>query len=132
MGNHFHLLLETPLPNLFAGMKWLLGTFSQGWNRSCQRQGYVFQGRYKSVPVNSSDTDLYYFRIMADYIYLNPAREGLAGGRAGTLAGYRWSSLLSYAGGNREQQFHSNSKRHHPAENIPTVRPKPNKLRMER
>ena len=29
MGNHFHLLLETPEPNLMTGMKWLLGTFSQ-------------------------------------------------------------------------------------------------------
>ena len=33
MGNHFHLLLETPEPNLVAGMKWMLGVFSQGWNR---------------------------------------------------------------------------------------------------
>lgn len=99
MGNHFHLLLETPRPNLVEGMKWLLGTFSQGWNRSRQRQGHVFQGRYKSVPVNSSDADTYYFRIVADYIHLNPARAGLAGGKAGKLVGYRWSSLLSYAGG---------------------------------
>jgi REP element-mobilizing transposase RayT len=33
MGNHFHVLLETPEPNLVAGMKWVLGVFSQGWNR---------------------------------------------------------------------------------------------------
>ena len=33
MGNHFHLLLETPEPNLVRGMKWWLGVFSQGWNR---------------------------------------------------------------------------------------------------
>jgi len=99
MGNHFHLLLETPLPNLVAGMKWLLGTFSQGWNRARKRQGHVFQGRYKSVPVNGSDADAYYFRIVADYIHLNPARAGLAGGSAGKLAGYRWSSLRSYAAG---------------------------------
>ena len=99
MGNHFHLLIETPRPNLVAGMKWLLGTFSQGWNRARLRQGHVFQGRYKSVPLNSSDADPYYFRIVADYIHLNPARAGLAGCRAGKLAGYRWSSLVSYAGG---------------------------------
>ena len=24
MGNHFHLVVETPQPNLVAGMKWLL------------------------------------------------------------------------------------------------------------
>lgn len=27
MGNHFHLLLETPEPSLVTGMKYLLGTF---------------------------------------------------------------------------------------------------------
>lgn len=47
MGNHFHLLIETPEANLVDGMKWLLGTYSQGWNRVRQRRGHVFQGRYK-------------------------------------------------------------------------------------
>jgi len=42
MGNHFHLLLETPEPNLVAGMKWVLGVYSQGWNRRRQRRGHVF------------------------------------------------------------------------------------------
>lgn len=99
MGNHFHLLLETPQANLVAGMKWLLGVFSQGWNRARERNGHVFQGRYKSVPVSGSDADQYYFRIVADYIHLNPARAGLAGGCHGKLAHYRWSSLASYARG---------------------------------
>jgi REP element-mobilizing transposase RayT len=31
MGNHFHLLLETPQANLVVWMKCLMGTFSQGW-----------------------------------------------------------------------------------------------------
>jgi len=99
MGNHFHLLVETPQPNLVAGMKWLLGTFSQGWNRARRRRGHVFQGRYKSVPVNGSDADQHYFRIVADYIHLNPARAGLASGEVEKLVDYRWSSLLSYAAG---------------------------------
>jgi REP element-mobilizing transposase RayT len=25
--NHFHLVVETPQPNLVAGMKWFLGTY---------------------------------------------------------------------------------------------------------
>jgi putative transposase len=99
MGNHFHLLVETPEANLVVGMKWLLGTFSQGWNRARQRRGHVFQGRYKSVPVNGEATGAYYFRIVADYIHLNPARAGLAGGSGGKLADYRWSSLGAYAKG---------------------------------
>ncbi|MEO7097753.1 MAG: transposase [Luteolibacter sp.] len=100
MGNHFHLLVETPEANLVTGMKLLLGAFSQGWNRRRMRRGHVFQGRYKSIPVNASDSDPYYFKIVADYIHLNPARAGLAGGKNGKLLGYRWSSLPSHAAGN--------------------------------
>ena len=100
MGNHFHLLLETPQANLVSGMQWLLGTFSQGWNRARLRRGHVFQGRYKSVPVTGTDADAYYFRIVADYIHLNPARAGIVGGRRGALTSYKWSSLPSYIKGN--------------------------------
>jgi putative transposase len=97
MGNHFHLLLETPEPNLVSGMKLLLGAFSQGWNRRHQRRGHVFQGRYKSIPVaGERASDPFQFRIVADYIHLNPARAGLAGGRRGKLAAYPWSSLPAY------------------------------------
>lgn len=99
MGNHFHLLLETPQANLVSGMKLLLGTFSQSWNRKRLRRGHVFQGRYKAVPVNGSVSDPYYFRIVADYIHLNPARAGLAGGERGPLVDYEWGSLLSYSKG---------------------------------
>lgn len=103
MGNHFHLLLETPEANLVEGMKWLLGTYSQGWNRVRQRRGHVFQGRYKSVPVDSEESGAYHFRIVADYIHLNPARAGLAGGTRGKLIDYRWSSLGFYAKGKRPE-----------------------------
>jgi len=99
MGNHFHLLLETPQANLVSGMKLLLGTFSQSWNRKRLRRGHVFQGRYKAVPVNGSESDPYYFRIVADYIHLNPARAGLTGGKMGALTGYEWSSLPAYQRG---------------------------------
>jgi len=30
MRNHFHLVLETPQPNLVFGMKWLLGVYTSG------------------------------------------------------------------------------------------------------
>jgi putative transposase len=97
MDNHFHLLVETPEANLATGMKLLLGSFSQGWNRRRLRRGHVFQGRYKSIPVDASDSDPYYFRIAADYIHLNPARAGLAGGSHGRLVDYAWSSLRDHA-----------------------------------
>ncbi len=99
MPNHFHLLLETPEANLVSGMKVLLGGFSQLWNRRRDRHGHVFQGRYKSVPVHGEGRDEHYFRAVADYIHLNPARAGMAGGKAGLLANYRWSSLPVYVRG---------------------------------
>jgi putative transposase len=100
MGNHFHLLVETPEPNLVAGMKWMLGVFSQGWNRRRQRHGHVFQGRYKAVVVNGEERDGSYFKIVADYIHLNPVRSGWVGGETGkSLRSWRWSSFPCYAGG---------------------------------
>jgi len=33
MGNHFHLVVETPRANLVEGMKWLLGTYTMRFNR---------------------------------------------------------------------------------------------------
>jgi len=100
MGNHFHLLLETPEPNLVAGMKWLLGVFSQDWNRRRLRRGHVFQGRYKAVVVNGEARDGWYFRVVADYIHLNPVRAGLAAGDTDKrLKDWKWSSFPAYAGG---------------------------------
>jgi REP element-mobilizing transposase RayT len=102
MGNHFHLLLETPEPNLVAGMKWLLGVYSQGWNRRRQRKGHVFQGRYKAVVVNGEERDGSYFKIVADYIHLNPVRSRWVGGEtAKRLKSWRWSSFGVYAGNKR-------------------------------
>jgi len=99
MKNHFHLLLETQESNLVTGMKYLLGTFSQGWNARRARRGHVFEGRYKSVPVSAAVESPYYFRIVADYIHLNPARARLVGGKRGKLVSYPWSSLADYARG---------------------------------
>jgi hypothetical protein len=101
MGNHFHLLLETPEANLVSGMRMLLGTFGKAWNIRRQRQGHVFQGRYKAVPVaGEGAADAHYFKSVADYIHLNPARAGLAGGSHGKLVDYPWSSLRHYPKGN--------------------------------
>lgn len=96
MGNHFHLLLETPKPNLVVGMKWMMGVYSQGWNLRRRRRGHVFQGRYKAVVVNGEGSGVY-FRIVADYIHLNPVRSGWVGGTTGrNLKEWRWSSFPHY------------------------------------
>ena len=48
MGNHFHLVIETPQGNLVAGMKWLLGTYTSRFHRGHRLVGHLFAGRYKS------------------------------------------------------------------------------------
>jgi putative transposase len=53
MGNHYHLLLETPEANLVAGMRWLQGTYTQRYNLRHGVGGHLFQGRYKALLVES-------------------------------------------------------------------------------
>ena len=52
MGNHFHLVAETPQPHLGADMKWLLGTYTGCFNRRHQWSGHLFSGRYKSLIID--------------------------------------------------------------------------------
>ena len=52
MGNHYHLLLETPESNLVPGMRRLNGVYTQTFNRRHGQVEHVMQGRYKSVLVD--------------------------------------------------------------------------------
>jgi len=57
MTNHFHLLVETPEANLVTGLKLLLGTFSQGWNRRrliAQRLGMGHPGSVSRLVVEAA------------------------------------------------------------------------------
>src|SRR5881394_2798074 len=54
MGNHFHLVADTPQANLVAGMQWLLSTYTARFNRRHRRFGQLFSGRYKSLIVDGS------------------------------------------------------------------------------
>jgi len=51
MGNHFHLVVETPDANLVAGMRWLLSAYTIGLNHRHKLFGHVFSGRYKALLV---------------------------------------------------------------------------------
>src|SRR3970040_1788762 len=70
MDNHYHLLIETPEPNLVAGMRRLNGVYTPAFNRRHRRVGHLFQGRYKAIVV---DKDAY-LRELCRYIVLNPVR----------------------------------------------------------
>lgn len=86
MGNHFHLCLTTPEPNLSLGMKWLQGTWTMRVNRFRGQQGRPFQGRYKGILVEQERV-----ARVCSYIHLNPYRAGLE--KIATLGTYPWCSL---------------------------------------
>jgi REP element-mobilizing transposase RayT len=93
MGNHFHLVVETPQGNLVAGMKWFLGTYTSRFNRRHQLFGHLFSGRYKALIVDGSGNG--YLKTVCDYVHLNPARAKLLKPEQ-PLSGYRWSSWPEY------------------------------------
>jgi REP element-mobilizing transposase RayT len=51
MGNHYHLLIETPEGNLSAGMRQLNGVYTQAFNRAHRRDGHILRGRFAAVLV---------------------------------------------------------------------------------
>jgi REP element-mobilizing transposase RayT len=93
MPNHFHVVVETPQPNLVAGMKWLLGTYTSRFNRRHKLFGHLFSGRYKSLIVDGSGSG--YLKSVGDYVHLNPARAKLVAADA-PLKSFAWSSWPAY------------------------------------
>ena len=76
MGNHYHLLIETPQANLVRGMTWLQTTYTVRYNTRHRVVGHLFGQRYKAVVVDP-EMGGEYFRTLIDYIHLNPVRAGL-------------------------------------------------------
>lgn len=91
MPNHFHLLLETRLPNISAIMHYIKGAYTVFYNLRHQRCGHLFQGRFKSIVV---DKDAYFLEL-SRYIHLNPVRTGIVA----EPHEYHWSSYHGYTGG---------------------------------
>lgn len=93
MPNHYHLVLETPEPNLVAGMAWLQSTYTIRLNHRHQLFGHVLSGRYKAQWVESSGNG--YLRTACDYVHLNPVRAGMLK-PAERLLSYPCSSFGAY------------------------------------
>jgi len=90
MGNHYHLLVETPEPNLSRGMRQLNGVYTQRHNARHARVGHVFQGRYKAIVVEKESHLLEVCR----YVVLNPVRAGMVE----RAEAWPWSSYRATAG----------------------------------
>lgn len=90
MTNHFHVVLQTPEPNLSKGMQWLNGTYAAWFNRRHDRSGHLFQGRFKAYII---ERQTYYSEVLR-YVVLNPVRAHMVK----HPADYRWSSYRATAG----------------------------------
>ena len=90
MVNHYHLMIETPDPNLSKGMHHLNATFSQAHNKRHDTVGHLFQGRFKAIVVDRES----YLLELARYVVLNPVRAGLAA----RPEDWPWSSYRATAG----------------------------------
>ncbi len=90
MGNHYHLLLETPEPNLSRGMHRINAVYTQRFNKRHERVGHLVQGRFKAILVEKER----HLMELVRYVVLNPVRAGLVR-KAGD---WRWSNYRSTAG----------------------------------
>jgi REP element-mobilizing transposase RayT len=90
MGNHYHLLLETPQANLSKALRQLNGVYTQAFNRRHGRLGHVLRGRFKAILI---DRDAYLLGLCR-YVVLNPVRAKITR-KPDT---YRWSSYRASAG----------------------------------
>ncbi|MDH4155405.1 MAG: transposase [Nitrospira sp.] len=73
MDNHYHLLIETPQPNLSRGMRQLNGRYTQSYNRRHHCVGHLFQGRFTAILVEKEA----HLRELCRYVVLNPVRAKL-------------------------------------------------------
>ena len=90
MDNHFHIVVETADGNLSAGMRQLNGVYTQWHNRSHNRVGHVFQGRFKAIIVQREA----YLLELARYVVLNPVRAGMCN----SPEDWPWSSYRTMLG----------------------------------
>ena len=97
MGNHNHLLIETPLANLVAGMAWLQSPYTRRFDSRHGPWGCLFGDRSKYVLIASGRRDETggdpYQQTLLDSIHLNPVRAGLVPTESfWGLMDYSWSS----------------------------------------
>jgi putative transposase len=90
MGNHYHLLAETPTGALSKAMHRLNSGYAKHFNQVHEREGHLFERRYRSWIMGSQERAMEAVR----YIVRNPVRAGLCA----YPADWPWSSHVATAG----------------------------------
>jgi REP-associated tyrosine transposase len=90
MGNHYHLLVETPQANLGKAMHRINSAYVQWFNLRHGSEGHLFERRYRSSIMRGRERQMEAVR----YIARNPVRAGLRG----SPEAWPWSSHAATAG----------------------------------
>lgn len=90
MGNHYHLLLQTPEANLSRCMRHINGLYTQRYNRLKKTDGPLLRGRYKAILIDAES----YLLQVSRYIHRNPIETKKP--LVKKLEDYPWSSYRYY------------------------------------
>jgi len=92
MTNHVHLVIDPGenVENLGLLMKRVAGRQTRYVNKMKKRSGSLWEGRYKSSPINANE----YLLSCCRYVELNPFRAGMVQ----DPSDYRWSSCPAKTG----------------------------------
>ena len=74
MPNHVHLLIQEKTVAIGEIVKRITISYAYHFNKKYQRNGHLFQERFRSEPVD----DIGYFKTLLCYIHQNPVHAGLS------------------------------------------------------
>jgi REP-associated tyrosine transposase len=84
MSNHVHLLVETPRPNLGAGVQQLHGGYARIFNKRHELTGHLFRRPYGNTVIRTDEQ----LCAAVRYVAMNPVAAGLSP----TPDRWRWGS----------------------------------------
>lgn len=90
MTNHVHMLIKENSYPMSHFISRLGAKYVWWYNKKYERCGHLFQGRFRSEPINNTHE---LFNVLR-YIHQNPVKAGLEA----SVSAYRWSSFNEYVG----------------------------------
>ena len=87
MTNHVHLVIYDKEENLSKIMQSLEVTYSVYFSKKYEKVGHLFQNRFLSKPVETSE----YLMQVCRYVHQNPVKAGIS-----SVDNYKWSSYKEY------------------------------------
>jgi putative transposase len=97
MTNHYHLLVETPEPDISRGMHWLNGVYAKWFNWRHDCTGHLFERRFFGELVEGQA----HLLELTRYIVLNPVRADLTA----SAGKWQWSSYNATIGKRERPRF---------------------------